>query len=228
MTTPIEELTRRWAAAWTHTRRVLAGEVAGWPLVYVGSASRTTEIVCAEPDHDTWESLLGQIAGDRGAMLTLVAHRPEVYVGELPPGVRIDRDDETLMLLHHENVVQPPPREAEVTGYYVDVEDDGDRVTVRLVREGRVAAEGTVGILGKDAVYDMVETLPAFRRRGLASAVMTELARAAADRGTSTGLLAATTEGAGLYRSLGWADVAPMRSLMGTAGGPVRRLRVAN
>ncbi len=212
---PVEDLTRRWAAAWARTRCVELGEVAGWPKVYVAAASRATEIVCAEPGRATWLALVGQVKDDPTAMLSVVSHLREEYA--VPPGVRIDRDDETLMALRHE--ARPLSTAVDLTGFDVDRVDDGDRLTVRLVAEGRVVTEGTLGVVGRDAGYDMVETLPAYRRRGLAGWVMTELGRAATERGARTGLLVATAEGAGLYRSLGWTEVAPMRSVRGEARG---------
>jgi hypothetical protein len=213
----VEQLTRRWVAAWADLRRLEVGKVAGWPLVHVGSVSRATEIVCAEPDARTWAALLEEVVGSRTAMLSVVAAHPESYVAHLPAGVRVDRDDETLMLHDHSTV--PGSSEVDVSGYRVDRDGDADRLTIRLVREGRVAAEGTAGILGRDAVYDMVETTPAFRRQGLAGWVVRELSREMVVRGASTGLLVATADGARLYRGLGWTDVAPMRSLMGAADG---------
>ena len=186
-------------------------------MVYVGSASRATEIVCADPDQGTWATLLEHVSSDPTAMLTVVSRRPERYAADLPPGVRVDRDDETLMSLRA--VTPVAPRRIEPTGYDLDREDDGERVTIRLVSDGRVAAEGTAGLLADGAVYDMVETTPGFRRRGLAGWVMTELGRTMAERGATTALLVATAEGRALYRSLGWVDVAPVRSLVGTAAG---------
>lgn len=215
----VEDLTRRWAAAWASTRGAEVGEVAGWPKVYVGSASRTTEIVCADPDRATWATLLEQVVGEPTAMLSVVSAHPGSYVADLPAGVRVDRDDETLMALRPGSAVAS--REVDVTAFAVDREEDDHRVVLRLVTDGRVAAEGTAGILGRDAVYDLVETTPAFRRRGLAGWVMTDLQRSMGARGASTGLLVATTDGAGLYRGLGWADIAPILSLRGTADGCV-------
>ena len=213
-TTPVvEQLTRRWVAAWANLRRLELGEVAGWPLVYVGSASRTTEIVCAEPDPGTWSALLGRVAAQPAAMLSVVSSHPETYVADLPGGLRLDRDDETLMLLDHSTVLRSS--QVDVGRFHVDRDADADRLTLRLVSEGRVAAEGTAGLLGHDAVYDMVETSPKFRRQGLAGWVMCELSREMVTRGATTGLLAATPEGGRLYRRLGWTDVAPMRSLVG-------------
>lgn len=210
---PVEHLTRRWVAAWAQVRALEVGDVAGWPVVHVAAASRATEIVCAEPDRATWATLLEQIAGEPTAMLSVISLRPEVYLADLPPGVRVDRDDETLMW--HDRTRETVVGAVDVTGYAIERDDDGERVTIRLVTDDRVAAEGTAGLLGRDAVYDMVETTPAFRRRGLGGWLMTELGRTMADRGARTGLLVATAEGARLYRSLGWRDVAPVRSVMG-------------
>jgi GNAT superfamily N-acetyltransferase len=210
---PPEVLTRRWVAAWAHVRGLEVGEVAGWPLVYVGSASRATEIVCAEPAPATWATLTAMVAGRPTATLSVVSSAPEGYVAALPVGVRVDRDDETLMSLDHRADVARSG--VDVSGYDIDREDDGDRVTVRLVTDGRVAAEGTAGLLGRDAVYDMVETTPAYRRRGLAGWVMADLTTTMGERGAGTGLLVATPAGARLYRRLGWGDVAPFWMLRG-------------
>lgn len=218
MTETLGDLTRRWFAAWTHTKGLKTGHVAGWPLAYVGSASRTTEIVCAEPDRDTWGTLLQQVVGDPTAMLTVMSAEPGAYVAGLPSGVRIDRDDETLMRLIL-TTGRMPTRATDVSEFDIDRDEDDCRVVLRLVGDGRIAAEGTAGILGQDAVFDAVETTPAFRGRGLAGWVMAELGRAVSERGATEGLLVATAAGAGLYRSLGWAGVTPMRSLTGQFSG---------
>jgi GNAT superfamily N-acetyltransferase len=215
VTDPIEQLTRRWVTAWANLRRLDRDDVAGWPIVYVGSASRATEIVCAEPDAGTWAALLEQVAGEPTAMLSVVSARPECYVAGLAAGLRVERDDETLMRFDHAAVLPNPARLPDVSDYEVERDSEGDRLTIRLVREGRVAAEGTAGISGQDAVYDMVETTPAFRRRGLASWVMAELTDEMRGRGARAGLLVATSDGATLYRGLGWVEVAPVRSVTG-------------
>jgi GNAT superfamily N-acetyltransferase len=80
----------------------------------------------------------------------------------------------------------------------------------------RVAAEGYVGVRGADAVYDAVETTPAYQRRGLGRHVMAALSNRAVERGATSGILAATASGRLLYESLGWAPALAMWSLMGT------------
>ena len=94
---------------------------------------------------------------------------------------------------------------------------DGPRAVYSLDDGERVAAEGTVGVLGTDAVFDAVETSPGHRRLGLGRHVMSALTAWAVDQGATTGLLAASADGAGLYGSLGWDTTLEMWSLMGAA-----------
>ncbi|GAA0448967.1 hypothetical protein Ade02nite_57810 [Paractinoplanes deccanensis] len=98
------------------------------------------------------------------------------------------------------------PRSAPPPGYRVEsrVEDSVVRVEV-LDREGDVGARGTMGVVGDDGIADRIETLPAHRRRGLGSAVMSALAEAAPAR---HGLLIASEDGQRLYARLGWRTVA--------------------
>ncbi len=207
----LEEITRRWVAGWAHSRGVSVGTVEGWPIVHVRSASRAWEIVCAEPDPETWEALLDDVAGDRTAMLTIVAADPAPYLAKVHAPVRLDRDDESLMRLDLAAVADAP-----VPAFDVERDEEGDqRLAVRLVLDERVAAEGYVAVRGGDAVFDRIETTPGFRRRGLASWVMAELTGYAVAQGATTGLLTASAEGTALYTALGWRRVAPVRSLRG-------------
>lgn len=206
------DLTRRWVRAWAATRALEVGELDGWPLVHVRSASRTAEVVCWEPEPAGWALLLAWVGGDRSRMLSVLAAEPGRYVADLPGDVRVDRDDETLM--RRALVASAPARSPD--GLRLEVDQDAGRTAVRLVEADRVAAEGTVAVVGPDAAYDGVETTPRYRRRGLGSWVMSALDVHAADAGASTGLLVATADGAALYATLGWERVAPMRSLRGT------------
>lgn len=207
------DLTRRWVRAWAATRSLAVGELSGWPLVHVRSASRTAEVVCWEPDLAHWAELLAWVGGDRSRMLSVLAAEPDRYVADLPGGlpgdVRVDRDDETLMRRTLLVGAPAPPPE----GLRLEVDQDAGRTTVRLVDDDRVAAEGTVAVVGPDAAYDRIETTPRYRRRGLGSWVMAALDRHAAQAGAGTGLLVATADGAALYATLGWEPVSPVRSL---------------
>ena len=223
----LEEITRRWVAGWAHSRGISVGTVEGWPIAHVRSASRAWEIVCVEPDPEAWESLLDDIAGDRTAMLTVVAADPGPYLAQVRAPVRVDRADELLMRRELRNSqgiegidvdtlgIDATPV-TDVTPYDVqrDEEPDG-RLVIRLVTDEKVAAEGHVAVVGEDAVFDRIETTPAFQRRGLARWAMAELTRFAVEQGATTGLLVASADGAALYTALGWEHVAPVRSLMG-------------
>ena len=207
----LEDVTRRWVAGWAHSRGISVGTVEGWPIAHIRAVSLAWRIICAEPDPQTWETLLDDIAGDRLAMLTVVADDPAPYLAQVHPPVRVDRDDQWLMrrgLTGDDDDSAP--------AYDVEREEEGDqRLVVRLVRDERVAAEGYVAVRGVDAVFDRIETTPQFRREGLATWVMGALTGYAVGQGATTGLLTASVDGAALYTSLGWERVAPVRSLMG-------------
>ena len=110
---------------------------------------------------------------------------------------------------------QPPgPGPDELLAHWIL---EGSRATYTLHDDERVAAEGTAGVLGPVAVFDNVETSTTHRRRGLGRHVMGALTTWAFAQGATTGMLAASADGAGLYTSLGWKPVLDMWSLMGVA-----------
>ena len=208
------ELIDRWIITWAHARGLETSIVDGWPLVHVRSRTRETELICIDPGLDAFAALVHHVDGDPRAMLTVIADDASPYAGlALPPGVRVDRDDETLMATTFSPIVAPPldPR---FTPRW-DIEDHRARYVVEAGE--RVAAEGTVGILGEDATFDAVETTPAFQRRGLGRHVMATLTAYALEQGATRGVLAASARGRLLYESLGWEAASDMFSLMGAA-----------
>jgi GNAT superfamily N-acetyltransferase len=211
----VHELTEQWIATWLHIRDLTASDVDGWPLIHVASVSRETELVCVDPGVDAFEALLSRVSGDRRAMLTVVAPDIGPYRSmPLPTGVRVDRDDETLM----STTLDPaaPPRTVAVPhGFTSRWDDDGHGTTYSVETSDAVAAAGTVGVLGAVATFDRVETTPAHRRRGLGRHVMTVLSVEAAARGATHGVLAASGQGRPLYAGLGWDVRLEMLSLMG-------------
>ncbi len=153
-----------------------------------------------------------QIAGDPRAMLTVIASDLSAYRSlPLIPGVRVDRDDEMLMI--GRLIAVPVP--SIVATFSTHWEDIGHQMKYVVEFEERVAAEGYVGVLGTDAVYDAVETTPAYQRQGLGRHVMAALANRAVERGATSGILAATASGRLLYESLGWQPAMAMWSLTG-------------
>lgn len=206
------ELVMRWVQAWAHARGLSIEQLDGWPLVHVNGPSRDTEIVCVDPGRDAFERLAAHTAHDASAMLTVFGTDLTEYVSTpLPPGLRVDRDDEVFMTTTLARSATNVP-DGLTPRWIVD----GHRATYSLDGDGRVAAEGTAGILGNDAVFDLIETSPDFRRRGLGRHVMAVLTTWAIERGATTGLLAASVDGSGLYATLGWDRTLAMWSLMGT------------
>ena len=206
------DLVIRWVRAWAHIRGLRVEQVDGWPLVHVRGPSRETEIVCVEPGRSAFEQLALHTANDPREMLTVFGRNLAEYLAPpLPPGLRVERDDEVFMT----TTLAPSPTQLP-DGFAArwDV-DGGPRVTYSLDDGARIGAEGIAGVLGTDAVFLFIETSPGHRGRGLGRHVMSALTTWAIDQGAMTGLLVASADGAGLYRSLGWDEVLAMWSLMG-------------
>ncbi|WP_456697541.1 GNAT family N-acetyltransferase [Aeromicrobium sp. P5_D10] len=201
-----------WVDTWTHVRGLLRSELDGWPLIPVASPTRETELVCLDPGTDRFIVLSSHISADPRAMLTVVADDITPYrLLDLPAGTRIDRDDETLMTTQF--VEAPIPRLDDEFTFRWDIEDH--RMTYTVESGQRIAAAGTVGVLGDTATFDAVETTPAFQRRGLGRHVMTTLTQQAMGRGARRGVLAASDQGRQLYLAMGWTPELEMLSLMG-------------
>lgn len=209
MRDPVAE---RWISTWIHLRERRTSTVDGWPLVHVEARSRRTELICVDPGVDAFRALLPHVADDRGAMLTVVGVDLGAYRAmPLADGVRVDRDDETLMTTSI-TPSQPLPAPDGLVGRF---ETDGPRTTYRLDDGERVAAEATMGIEDEWVTFDAVETTPAYRRRGLGRHVMTAMCARAAETGAAHGILAASADGRGLYEALGWTVERELLSLMG-------------
>ena len=206
------QLVDQWISTWMHIRGITMVEVDGWPLVHVAGPSRETEMVCLDPGVPEFVDLARHVAGDPRGMLTVVAEDVSPYLAaRLPAGVRVDRDDESLMSTRL--VDRPaPPLPVDLTPRW---EIDERRSTYGLESGDAVAAVGTVGVLGRVATFDRVETTPSFQRRGLGRHVMTALTAHALDRGATHGVLAASAQGRELYTALGWTTRLEMLSLMG-------------
>ena len=206
------ELVDQWISTWLHVRGISAETIDGWPLVHVGSVTRETELVCVDPGVEAFTALMEHVRDDPRAMLTVAAPDVGAYlVAPRPDGVRVDRDDETLMSTVFTEL-PIPPLDDEFT-FRWDIEDH--RLTYTVESGDRVAARGTAGVLGAVATFDAVETTPAFQRRGLGRHVMATLTEQAMGRGATTGVLAASAPGRGLYTSLGWQTKLELLSLMG-------------
>lgn len=206
------ELVQTWIEAWAHMRGVSVEEVDGWPRLRLASATRETELICHDPDDAAFLALLPHIAGDPRAMLTVVGRELDAYDRlELPSDVRLDRHDENLMTTDFVPAVQIAIDPTFSTGW----DHDQHVTTYWVARDGRMAAEGSVGVLHDHATFDAVETTPRFRRRGLGRHVMASLTNHSLEAGARQGILAASHEGRMLYESIGWQTRLQLRSFMG-------------
>lgn len=214
---PLPDLVRRWMAGWTSQRRLTSTELLGHPLVRVAAPSRETELIAVDPTGDELPALLDAIRGEPTAMLTvftaLDAERPALDPTTLGRGVRIERDTETLMTVALADPDGAPPP----AGLRVGLAEKPHVTRIRLLDGETVAAWGSVGLVGADAVFDRIETVVAYQRRGIGSWMMRALTRRARALGAVDGLLTASADGAALYAALGWTARGRMASLLGTA-----------
>jgi N-acetylglutamate synthase len=181
------EAVRRWYAA-----RGLPGMIAV-PFPLAGPAG-----------HDVDEYLERHGWRLRHSGATVMVASPKVIAAETGPLVELAAapDEDWLALYHYQGSPLPPVAERLLT-------------SAPWQAFGRVRADGRTIAIGRVAGYDgwagvtAVETDPAFRRRGLASAVTQALAAVAADRGAS-GLYLQVAEGndpaLALYRRLGFTE----------------------
>ncbi|MEO9325503.1 GNAT family N-acetyltransferase [Nocardioides sp. C4-1] len=194
-------LTRRWAEGWAASRRMSVAERPdGVLIVDVGDDKRRAELLLVEPDDATLAAVGAEVvaAGDLWvSVMTAPDSEPVV-----PPGLVALAARDALM-------VRTPVHDGTAPDPCVRLVDDGDRLLATVAGEGdvRIAAQGQVGLVGTDVVFDRIGTDAAHRRRGLGTLVMTALAEHAARRGGVEGLLVATTDGQALYERLGWRSV---------------------
>lgn len=94
-------------------------------------------------------------------------------------------------------------------GYRVEVEEGATSQYRVLAVDGTEAARARLTVLGVHASVDSVDTEPAFRRTGLASALMRRMSADARRKGASIGLLTSTDAGRTVYERLGWTLLAP-------------------
>lgn len=210
----LRDLVVRWQRGWAVARALPVAEDVGGAL----------RVRCMQPGRDV--EYVALVAGEDPASLTRLA---ELVAGEdsvtwltvpttdparaasalLAAGLVVLKDSEQLMTAdlrrHPQNMPAAPYRLLT----QVDPRGDGSVVTATVRHEsGEVGARGTMGLAGTDAVADRIETTPAHRRKGLASAVMGALANSAIEAGVEHGILVASEDGQRLYRTLGWQAVA--------------------
>jgi GNAT superfamily N-acetyltransferase len=194
-----------WVDGWTRSRRTPPPQQIG-PLwrVETGTEKESVRWLVPEPTPELVRGLLEQEHPRNTAVK--VFGPPEVWEPLFPAGWEADIP---VVLMTRALAARPVPRLD--PAYAVEVErESSSLVLVRVLHEsGAPAARGQVGLGERTAVPDQIVTEPDHRRRGLASVVMALLEEAAVRSGLRTGVLGASTDGRGLYESLGWSVAGP-------------------
>ncbi|MGW0432932.1 GNAT family N-acetyltransferase [Micromonospora sp. NPDC003197] len=211
----LRDLIVRWQRGWGAARGLpVAEDVGGALRVRCMQPGRDIEYVALDAGEDpaSLATLAELVAGeDAVTWLTVPTTDPAKASSALTAaGLIVLKHSELLMTAadlrgHPQNIPLAPYR------LLTEVESHGgDSVVTATVwhESGEAGARGTMGLAGTDAVADRIETMPAHRRKGLASAVMGALARTATEEGAEEGILVASEDGQRLYLTLGWQPVA--------------------
>lgn len=94
-------------------------------------------------------------------------------------------------------------------GFTIVATDGATRQYDMHAADGTVAARARLTLLDGRAIVDSVDTEPAYRRQGLATALMRRLGADARAAGVTVGLLTSTHAGKTVYERLGWTVLAP-------------------
>ena len=192
--------------AWLTARSIARGlpasvdDSGGW-RVETGAPDEVRRYVFAEAA--TGLRVLGQSIDEPRISLKLFGTE-EAMRAALSPKWRIRSDG--CFMVSSGGIVPPTalPPEFEAT-----VVAHGAVMEARICTpDGATVASGFAAETSGCFVYDRIVTEEAFRRRGLARAVVAMLG-AAQKSSTSRHMLVATSQGRGLYESLGWTVLSP-------------------
>jgi GNAT superfamily N-acetyltransferase len=206
----LSDLALRWQRGWAAARTLPPARDLGDALrTHCLQPGRDVEYVALHADDDppSLRRLAERVLGEKPVTwLTVPTLAPDRAANALlAAGLVLLRRAERLMTTD----LREHPRHAPAPGYAFQRHARDGAITVSLHHEsGDLAASGTMGLSLPDATADRITTVPAHRRQGLASAVMTALAETALDAGAHNGFLIASEAGQGLYTSLGWHPVA--------------------
>lgn len=212
----MEDLARRWLEGWSAATGHPWTDENGVVRIEALMASRRFEYLLVEPNDERFSAITALIGGDSRDVFTVFTNRAAHYL--VPhAGLVVDRDDEALMTCPLVQTATTDP-----DGFELQWDDQGDCVTLHVIHGDELAATGNLAVLGLDAIFDRIETMPRYQRRGLGRFVMHELSGWALDHGANLGILAASADGQALYETLGWRNECAMLMFRGTEDvGPV-------
>lgn len=245
----MDELVRRWQRGWGLCRGLPPARQLEWNETVIGLEAvlglpgRAREVFTLSDEPEVVRELVAEVGPDTWVTVTTTQQEDQVAAQLTELGFEVFAERKALMsiaLADHPDAAASPEYRVELATaapeYGVELAAagpeygvvDGTLECVRVVhRSGVVAARGMAAVVGEDVVMHDIQTDPDHRRRGLGSVVMATLSRRAIERGATTGLLMATTDGVQLYRRLGWLLRATMLtgsgfSTAGTEGGDLR------
>jgi GNAT superfamily N-acetyltransferase len=198
-----EEALTRWQRGWSASR--------GWTdyqqvddvtVIRIGEPERQVEYVTTEANAPAAAHLALTDCNPPGtSWLAIATDDPHRLAANLEP-LEALRTEWLMTISLADQAAYPVP-----APYALEISATPSIIDARICGYGEVGATGRMALLHTGAVADLITTDPAHRRRGLARAVMTALARAAP---TTTAYLSASSEGRPLYESLGWTTITPL------------------
>jgi GNAT superfamily N-acetyltransferase len=198
-----EEALTRWQRGWSASR--------GWTdyqqvddvtVVRIGEPERRVEYVATEANATAAAHLALTDCNPPGtSWLAIATDDPHRLAANLKP-LEALRTEWLMTISLADQASYPVP-----SPYALEISATPSIIDAQICGYGEIAATGRMAVLHTGAVADQITTDPAHRRRGLARAVMTALARAAP---TPTAYLSASPQGRPLYQSLGWTTITPL------------------
>jgi hypothetical protein len=207
--TPLHRLLEAWTAGWAHSRSTPPPQPRAYGFeLHVGLPGHVARHAMPALDPEAIRSLAEAIE-QPGILLKVCAPADEV-ARVLPAGWRV-----TVV-----NTMMSAPLEGSLPaidapeGFTVsDADTSGAVRSIAVRRDGALAASGRIGLHDGHAVFDQIETVPNFQRRGLGRLVMHCLREQALRAGATRGVLVATDAGRALYTAIGWRVESPLTTV---------------
>jgi GNAT superfamily N-acetyltransferase len=204
--THLHRLLEAWTAGWAHSRGTPPPQPRAYGFeLHVGLPGHVARHALPVLDVTAIHALAHAIE-QPGILLKVCAPADEV-AQLLPAGWRMTAVN-TLMSasLKGAQPVADLPEGVSVS----QAEASGPVRSITVQCDAVQAASGRVGLHGSYAVFDQIETVPGFQRRGLGRLVMRRLSECALRAGATRGVLVATEAGRGLYTAIGWHVESPL------------------
>ena len=198
------ELLATWITGWSACRGYEPRDDGRTTSVLLTDQQNQTEHFLFEPTTEQFLEVAAETREDPLRVLTVVTHRMQDLIDAAAPlHMRVTDRQQSLMSVDMDGQDVEDPR-APGDDFVLGRIRDGACRRVTVHSHGRLAARGSVSVVGEHAVYDRIGTENRFRRRGLGSYVMRALTAGVLEDDVTTGLLMASADGRALYEFLGW------------------------